>query len=198
MAYHQPFQVTGYHSCERELGVAVLNGQKDLMHSSNAWDWLGEGVYFWEQSPKRALEYATESSQGTQFNKVQIKIPFVLGAIIELGTCLNLVNPESLYILREAYAGLDSLYKKLGKKMPVNKGAIRTLDCAVIKYVHQSRKEKGLEPYDTIRCAFAEGEEVYPGANFTLRGHIQICVLNDALIKAYFLPRPIAEYNPFL
>jgi len=198
LSYRHPFEVIGYHSCERTLGLKVLNGNKELLHSNNPWDWLGEGIYFWEQNPQRALEYAQESSAGKQFNKVRIKVPFVLGAIIELGNCLNLVEPESLHILKQAYSGLESLLQKAGAKMPVNKGNNRALDCAVIKYVHQSRKENGQPPFDTIRCAFAEGENVYPGANFTSRGHIQICVLNDQLIRAYFLPRPILEYNPYL
>lgn len=198
MAHHQPFQVTGFHSCDKEIGLKVLNGLAELNHSANKWDWLGEGIYFWEQNPLRALEYANESAQGDQFNKVRIKTPFVLGAIIELGTCLNLIEPQSLVVLNEAYYEMVKVYEVAEKKMPVNKGNNRALDCAVIKFVHQSRKEVNEPPYDTIRCAFTEGEEVYPGASFTSRGHIQICVLNDALIKAYFLPRPIEMYNPYI
>ena len=82
--------------------------------------------------------------------------------------------------------------------MPINKGSNRALDCAVIQFIHQTRLQTGELPLDTIRSAFVEGTEVYPGASFTSRHHIQICVINPEMIKGYFLPRPIKQFNPFL
>ncbi len=180
------------------MGLAVLNGENDLKPSNNPWDWLSGGVYFWEQNPARALEYAEESAKGKQYNLIPVKTPFVLGAIIELGNCLNLTESQSLSILTEAYTGLQKLNRELGIKMPENEGNNRALDCAVIRYAHQSRKESGKASYDTIRCAFDEGAKVYPGASFTSRHHIQICVINQELIKGYFLPRPLDLFNPYL
>jgi hypothetical protein len=81
MLYY-PHSIIGFHSCDKEVGLKVLNGKADLFSSKNKWDWLGEGIYFWEQNPGRALEYGTESSEKKQFNKKPIKTPFVLGAII--------------------------------------------------------------------------------------------------------------------
>lgn len=75
MAYHQPFQITAFHSCDKEVGLKVLNGDMSLLPSNNSWDWLGRGVYFWEQNPGRALEYAIECAQGKQKNKTPIKRP---------------------------------------------------------------------------------------------------------------------------
>lgn len=83
MPLHQPFQITGYHSCDRDLvGIPALNGKLNLNPSNNPWDWLGEGIYFWELNPGRALEYAIESVSGEQFNKIPIKTPFVLGTTL--------------------------------------------------------------------------------------------------------------------
>jgi hypothetical protein len=178
--------------------LKLLNGELELKASNNLWDWLGGGIYFWEQDPKRALDYAVEVATGVQFNSGKIKTPFVLGAIIQLGNCLNLVESQSLSILEEAHTGLSVIHEQLGKKMPENKGANRRLDCAVIQFVHQSRLEAGLPAYESIRSAFDEGEKVYEGASFTSRHHIQVCVINPELIKGLFLPRPIEEINPFL
>lgn len=175
-----------------------MNGDDDLVPSTNKWDWLGEGIYFWEQNPMRALEYAEECAARKQFNKKPIKTPFVLGTIIELGHCLNLVDSESLEILSAAYEGLKKVTLEAGAKMPENKGDNRTLDCAVVKYIHQSNKEEKKKAYDTIRCAFSEGKEVYPGTQITTRLHIQVCVLNKENIKGYFLPRPLGKFNPYL
>ncbi|HEV8083655.1 MAG TPA: hypothetical protein VGP55_10655 [Chitinophagaceae bacterium] len=198
MSLHSPFNVTGFHSCDKKVGLKVLNGQEELIASQNSWDWLGEGIYFWEQDPVRALSYAIESSQRKQFNRIPIKIPFVVGAIINLGNCLNLVESESLQILTVAYRGLKKVMEEAGQKMPLNKENNRALDCKVIQYIHQSNKQEGIKPYDTIRCAFPEGDEAYPGASITSRLHIQICVLNKECIQGFFLPLPHKKFNPNL
>ncbi|XZF13047.1 hypothetical protein ACTHGU_14770 [Chitinophagaceae bacterium MMS25-I14] len=195
---YQPFSVIGFHSCDKEVGLKVLNGADNLIPSENKWDWLGHGIYFWEQDAERALEYAIENAQGKQFNKTPAKTPFVLGAIVDLGNCLNLVESESLKILSAAHNGLHEVIAKTGIKMPVNKKDNRRLDCAVIQYIHESNKKEGKLPYDTVRCAFPEGENVYPGASITSRLHIQVCVLNPACIKGFFLPRPLKKFNPYL
>lgn len=197
MAYHQPFQITGFHSCDKSVGLRILNGEDELIASDNTWDWLGPGIYFWEQNPGRALEYAIGCATGRQKNRIPIKTPFVIGAIIELGNCLNLLEPNSIDIVKKAHIALKETYRKSGKPMPINKGANRQLDCAVIKYVHQSNVDT-IKPYDTIRSAFLEGRKIYPRSNFTDRLHIEICVREPQSIKGYFLPRPIYEFNPFL
>jgi hypothetical protein len=198
LPYNQPFQVIGFHSCDREIGINVLNGKAELLPSVNSWDWLGNGIYFWEDNPMRALEYAEENSIGKQFNKKKIITPFVIGAVIELGYCLNLVETESLQIVKEAYEGLALVTHEAGDKMPVNKGNNKALDCAVFKYIHQSNKIQGKKQYDTIRCPFQEGVEVYPNSTISDRLHMQICVINSDNIKGYFLPKPIRKYNPYL
>jgi hypothetical protein len=196
LAHHRPFQVIGFHSCDKDVGLTVINGQAQLKPSNNPWDWLGEGIYFWEQNPDRALQYAVEAAIKKQVYAGNIKTPFVIGAIIELGNCLNLIVPESVDAVKEAYSGLEKIYTEAGKKMPDNKDANRKLDCAV--FIHESGKDKPNLKYDTISCAFVEGDPIYPGANFTTRLHIEICVLNSDLITGYFLPRPIEKFNPYL
>lgn len=198
MPQHRPFYVMGFHGCDREVGLNVINGRIQLQPSKNKWDWLGEGIYFWEHNPLRALEYAIESSTRKQFNKTPIQTPFVVGAIIELGNCLNLIEPESLEVLREAYTGLTEIFKDAGKLLPKNDRGNRKLDSAVFEHLHISRKDDSSPPFDTIRCAFSEGNPIYPGANFTARLHMELCVLNHNLIQGYYLPYPLKKYNPFL
>jgi hypothetical protein len=110
-----------------------------------------------------------------------------------------LVDQEAVKILVDAYHGLEKTVKEAKAIMPKNIGDNRKLDCSVIQFIHQTRAtETDLKPFDTIRSSFLEGDEAYPGSNFTTRQHIQICVLNKDMIKGYFLPRPLKEYNPFL
>ena len=198
MAFHQPFQIIGFHSCERKVGLRVLNGEDFLRPSDNPWDWLGPGVYFWEQNPHRAIQYAEECANGDQKFSGAIETPFVLGAIIELGRCLNLTEPDSINIVDEAHSELQRTMHDAGKKLPENVDANRRLDCMVFKYVHQSNKITGRESYDTIRSPFHEGGVLYEGANFSKRLHLEVCVLNPQCIKGYFLPLPHEIFNPYL
>ncbi len=199
MAFHYPSQIFGFHSCDREVGLKIINGKDSLKPSLNSWDWLGGGIYFWEQNPGRALEYAEECAKKTQFFRGEIKNPFVIGAIINLGNCLNLLESKSAIILKQAHKVLGETKLLSGTAMPKNKGANRALDCAVIQTVHQSNKESNSGiVYDTIRSSFAEGGEVYPGSIFTDRLHIEVCVINPDMILGYYLPQPVEKYNPYL
>lgn len=193
---YQPFSIIGFHSCDREVGLRVLNGEDELIPSKNSWDWLGGGIYFWEQNPLRAMEYATECAHRKQFNKIPIKLPFVIGAIIDLGNCLNLVEASSLKILKASYTDLKETSDAIGEKLPLNKGNNRALDCHVIESIHTSNFPPFEQPYDTVRCAFPEGEEVYPTSYISSRLHIQVCVRNPACIRGFFIPRPLDKFNP--
>lgn len=80
--------------------MRLLNGSDELRPSTNPWDWLGPGIYFWEQNPSRALTYAEEAARQQQKFSGRIRTPFVIGAIIELGECLNLMEPNSINIVK--------------------------------------------------------------------------------------------------
>jgi hypothetical protein len=190
--------IIGYHSCDKEVGLRLINGTDELIPSNNPWDWLGEGIYFWEDDPTRALQYSTENAAGKQRNRKAAITPFVVGAVIDLGKCLNLVEVESLSILTEAYSGLTRLMELAEQPMPQNRAKNRALDCAVVNFVHQSNTVNRITPYDSVRCAFPEGDPAFPGSSITDRLHIQLCIRNPELIKGYFLPKPLAQFNPNL
>lgn len=179
----------GFHGCDAALAKKVVNHRADLEPSKNDYDWLGNGIYFWEGSYDRALDWAKANSNKSS----SIKNPAVVGAVIDLGECLNLVESEYLGIVRQAYRDMKKLFDQAGHKMPENLGihkSARKLDCAVFQYLHQSRKEQKLQSFDTIRAFFTEGEELYPAAGIRIKDHIQICVCNPAKILGYFLPAP--------
>lgn len=139
-----------------------------------------------------------ESSQRKQFNEIPISTPFVSCATIEPGYCLNLIEPESLSILKRAYSGLVGMCDEAGINLPVNNKDNRKLDCAVINYVHLLIMEEGKPSYDTVCCAFPKGGVIYPGTTLSSSDHIQVCVLNKDKINVCFLTRPLADFNPYL
>lgn len=186
--------IIGFHGCDKSVGEAILSGEAShLKPSTNDYDWLGHGIYFWEGNPQRAYEFATERADGGKNSKGNIKEPFVLGAIIDLRHCLDLLDSSGLQQVADAHALLQKSFEALGFDLPVNetnKGELtrRYLDCAVIDLLHRFRKEKALDPFDSVRAAFLEGKELYPNAGFKRQNHIQICVRNHDCIKGYFRP----------
>ena len=52
--------VLGYHGCDLAVARKIIMGQTSHRRSTNEYDWLGSGFYFWEDSPARALQWAKE------------------------------------------------------------------------------------------------------------------------------------------
>ncbi|MEO8350290.1 MAG: hypothetical protein ABI680_01080 [Chthoniobacteraceae bacterium] len=183
--------ILGYHGCDREVGEAVLAGEAELRLSENDWDWLGTGIYFWENNARRALEWARFAPAHPAYFRAPVKEPFVIGAVIELGNCLDLLEAISIRVVEEAHEELKQIFSTAASPMPTNSGAepdsvIRRLDCAVINYVHDLRIREGQPPFDSVRAAFVEGKPLYAGAGFYAQTHVQICVREAAQIIGYF------------
>lgn len=183
-----PSFVLGFHGTEGALVDKVVSGKTGhLKKSDGKFEWLGHGIYFWENDPQRGLEWA---QSGNPKNK--IKEPGVAGAIIDLGRCLDLTTRMGLDEVAEAYATLRDSYSQAKKTLPLNTGGAdqfkRELDCQVIQALHLYRKENQLPPYDSVRAPFPEDEPLYQGAGFRRRNHIQIAIINTDCIKGYFRP----------
>jgi hypothetical protein len=95
--------VLGYHGCDRRIGEGILRNDEHVAISKNRYDWLGEGAYLWENSPERAREWAEFLKKHPPQPSRRVAEPFVIGAIIELGNCLDLTDASSLQIIRAGY-----------------------------------------------------------------------------------------------
>lgn len=193
-----PTFVTGFHGCDEEIQKKVLLGQEELIASDNKYDWLGKGIYFWENNPTRAMEFAEEIKDHPDRHKTIIKKPAVVGAIIDVGRCVNLLDSRYIKNLKKVYNLLKDTADKAGYVLPENKNLDeggfslkRNLDCAVIDVLHKVNENAGNSPYDTLRGVFVEGGRLYPDAGFFKKSHIQVCVRNPNCIKGYFNPREI-------
>jgi hypothetical protein len=191
--------VYGFHGLDKEIALQILNQEQEFKRSDNQYDWLGDGIYFWENNPTRAWQYAEIA--GKRKNS-SIETPYVLGAILELGHCLDLLNHDYLAFLAKSYDLLKENLLAEGKQLPKNTGfnkndfdlKKRELDCAVVRMAHSYiQKSQGIH-FDSVRAAFWEGDELYEGAGFRKQNHIQIAVLNPNCIKGVFLPRDKVSY----
>ena len=188
--------VLGFHGCDESVAMKVLTGEEFLKKSVNSYDWLGHGIYFWENSPSRAMEFAEHLQKFPDRSKGKMTKPAVIGAVIDLGFCLDLLDFGNLQTLKTAYRLLLSTSNI--SDLPENKYIggmgdllLRELDCAVIETLHTSIEDLHKPPFDSIRGVFYEGEELYPNAGFREKDHIQICVRNPNCIKGFFIPRKL-------
>ena len=52
----RPGLTLGFHGCDASVVKDVLLGKAFLKASTNSYDWLGHGIYFWEQSLSRGVK----------------------------------------------------------------------------------------------------------------------------------------------
>ena len=189
--------VLGFHGCDESVGERVLAGKDHLVPSTNDYDWLGHGIYFWENSPVRARQWAEFLAKHSPKPRDRIAKPFVIGAIIDLGNCLDLTEASSLGLVRSGFDEMRLAMESIGIDLPKNEPGAqgdadllkRKLDCTVINYVHAMRdNEDGLTPFDSVRGAFSEGLPLYDGAKIMAKTHIQICARHRSSIRGYFRP----------
>lgn len=175
--------VLGYHGCDASIADRLLSGAP-FKESSNDYDWLGPGVYFWEANPQRGLDFAIEASARRTSS---IKRPAVVGAIIELGLCLDMTTLKAIEMIKIAYESLKGTFDTAGTSLPKNGRdlLLRRSDCAVVRRLH-SILERDKIRLDTLRGVFIEGSPIYPDSGFNEKTHTQIAVRNFDCIKGVF------------
>lgn len=150
--------VIGYHGCDRSIAEEVILQNTGLEKSRNKYDWLGEGIYFWEHGPQRALDWAIEQKRRAEKagRTDGVKDPYVLGAYISLGACFDLLDSEHTDQLQIFYDNFVGDLESIGiTDLPENKSAypndhdllLRKLDCAVINHGLNFLDEKNNNTY---------------------------------------------------
>ncbi|HEY3820166.1 MAG TPA: hypothetical protein VGL81_23540 [Polyangiaceae bacterium] len=177
--------IIAYHGCGKTTADRILAGEP-FEASDNDYDWLGSGIYFWEFGHDRALKWAEFQVTRNKFRK-----PAVVGAVIQLGNCFDLLDTGSTAKLSGAYAAfLKSLPE--GTVTPTNSGGapdrkFRRLDCAVLNF-YLKALEEARHGYDSVRGAFIEGDAAFDGSDIKKDNHIQIAVRNPACVLGVFRP----------
>jgi hypothetical protein len=196
--------IIGFHGCDEKIQQLLLNEPNKIQVSDKPYDWLGHGIYFWENNFERALQWAKEKER-----RGEIKKAAVIGCVLSLDYCLDLTDTNFINLITLYFELMRDEYKKINKQLPENKNAkqdknkdllLRDLDCAVIEFMHQRIKDeisrdvrkKGYSNYqtfDSTRGLFTEGGPAFPGAGIQKKNHLQICIRNSNCIKGFFLPR---------
>lgn len=154
--------------------------------SHNDYDWLGSGLYFWENNHERAKQWAEEHYGGNAA---------VLGAVFYLGKCLDFLDAKYLSLLRPMYTTLRDAIEASGYgELPKNSSnqfgtpTCRKLDCAIINLIINEAKRQN-KPFDSVRTVFCEGDDAYSNAGFKEKNHMQVNIIDPRCNKGFFLPR---------
>lgn len=189
--YYRNTTVFGFHGCHKDIKVDLLSGNKKFNISRKPYDWLGAGVYFWENDEIRAGDWARDRFGADAA---------VIGAKINLSDCFDISNSYSRRVLMNTHAHLLAISRISGIPLPTNKPhprfignpddrPLRYLDRAVIEFaLDNAANGSNSQNYAIVRAAFQEGFELYPGSAFREHDHIHLCVRNPDLLTELFDP----------
>jgi len=111
--------IAGYHGCTEGFARELLLGHLPISGwrpSENRWDWLGRGVYFWEHAPACAVRWAQDRYRSHG------QAPAVIGAVIQLGRCFDLLDEAITSILADSYREISNIFSESGRSIPKNRG----------------------------------------------------------------------------
>jgi len=180
--YHRT--VVAYHGTSRATAEKLVAG-KPFAPSENEDDWLGHGVYFWEYAPRQAWWWCRHWKHKDD--------PAVVGAVIRLGHCFDLLDPENVQILRDAHDQMEAA----GVELPENGNQHKLRDCAVFNYFYEAA-DQAKRPVDTSRGVYvpvAAKRRIWRRSWIYEQAHIQVCVRNPASILAAWHVREDGGYG---
>jgi hypothetical protein len=170
--------VDGYHGTSHSRAQRIL--AEGFRPSMNGYDWLGTGVYFWQDAPNHALHWA---------RKIYPQEPVVIKSRLRLdATWIDLLdmsdidNPD---FWLDSYNRFTEMCHGAGQSLPTQNPDIpgkRYLDCAFFDYVKTSVFKT--DPRGAIRSAFVEGKQIFPNSAIFDRTHVQIAIVNLDLIES--------------
>jgi hypothetical protein len=179
--------IIGYHGCTARTAARLIKGAP-FAPSNNDYDWLGHGIYFWEHGPDRAMRFIQDKLRREERREK----PAVVGALLQLGLCFDLLDTKFTTELACDYSRFLESLGFAGRDLPRNQGAtpdskLRYLDCAMLNWYLSGLKANG-HHYQTVRGCFVEGGPAFPGSGIERQSHIQIAVRDPSCIIGTFRP----------
>lgn len=185
--YHRT--VIGFHGTSVEAADRLVAGEP-FEPSDRDIDWFGKGVYFWEHAPKQAWRWAKEVRKHEH--------PAVVGAVIRLGNCLDLLDPGNVSVLKEfKTAVVDKYFAANGLTAPENFKSQMRLDRAVFNLLY-ARSDETDSPIESARAVFvptAGKKRIWNRSWIYDETHIQVCVRETGNILAAWHVREDGRYG---
>jgi hypothetical protein len=160
----------GYHGTSVGAAQRILSTGFEI--SRNDYDWLGDGVYFFQDAPARALEWARQRFGADAA---------VVGAEIELIDCIDLLDVQWQAQVTRAHAAYRAVLERAGEPLPRQTSGAHRLDRGVLNYLIEVLEDQGIT-VRSVRAAFGEGVPLFPSSALLSRSHVQIAVRDPGAI----------------
>lgn len=196
-----PVCVTGYHGTTRKDAESILANGFEIREKPH--HWLGQGVYFWQDAPHRASQWALEDAKRRRL-KPDVA---VLRVQIQLEDCIDLLDISWFSMIRACYWLYRAKCERCGVALPPQEGikiasssplftksdehgglwkllgSPHRLDCDVVDYAVWYLTEKENMKVGCIRSVFLEGERLYEESHLYDKAHVQVAVRDLNLIS---------------
>lgn len=164
-------RVRGFHGTTSSKQASILTEGFEL--SRNPYDWLGDGIYFFQDAPRRAWQWATEH-HGPE--------AAVLGASIRVEDFMDLLDVGWAREITAFYDAFVAHLKAAGRPLPVQQGGAHRLDRQVLNYAVGVLEQRGLI-VRAVRAPFVEGSRIFPNSGLFDQAHVQIAVRDPSIIE---------------
>jgi hypothetical protein len=171
-------EVYGYHGTSQTKAASII--KNGFLASDNDYDWLGTGIYFFQDAPMRARQWAMEQHP---------QEPALVCAVIQLDNCIDLFDVKWFPILKNIYNLFDEQYRSANRPLPKqnpSRSKSHRLDCAFFNFASQLLSDRE-QTVSGIRAVFVEGESLFPNSAIFDLAHAQIVIKNPVLIKECYL-----------
>jgi len=181
--YHRT--IIAYHGTTADVAEQLVDGEP-FKASDNDDDWFGKGIYFWEYAPKQAWWWASK------FKKKEH--PAVVGAIIRLGQCLDLLDPINVATIKAFHDDTISKWETAEVEIPENGNQHKKLDCAIFNLFYD-QSDAAIETARAVYVPTQSAKRAWKRSWIYEEAHIQICVREPKNILAVWRVRKDGRYG---
>lgn len=167
-------EAIGYHGTRLEYAQKILD--EDFRPSENSWEWLGHGVYFWQDAPDRAFGWAKEWHSRSGYEGPIA----VVAARIQLFDFVDLLDQTGMRLVKDFASALQRKIANEERSL-TNEYPIHRLDCELFNSVTTMLLSEGIEVRG-YRAACVEGDPITEGSPIYDRSHVQLAVIDQTTI----------------
>jgi hypothetical protein len=169
--------VVGYHGTTERTATQILARTFPLLHRRTT-DWLGDGLYFWQEAPYRAAWWAARRAAKAR------QRPAVVRAVVDLGGAIDLLDRSPMV---EALLSLaHGMVSDRGARSLRNVGDNHALDCAVINAAVELRLALSGAVHRVVRGVFVNERPrpYFAGSALLKEAHVQFAVRDWSAIRS--------------